>query len=487
MLPVRRNDIRTNRAIGATLNCSVLASAVGFLVIASALVVGCTNRSTKPELDPVPANKGVVVGQLVLPGRYEWFYRNAEYTIRALPPDGKAVPEDDEEEKYFGSLVDSYLVRPLPPGRYELRDLYFHIGKVNYWYPVKVDFSIEQGQISSIGLVVSISDRTKKTDTGKFVLLQIDNTASLNEYLRANFSTQLQGQNGAAISKAYGKFISNDMLPKVREEIARHVFNLRNHTILANRMKYVYGPAGTIVSMDLDAEKNKNGCACELNVYDPGTTDAIVDVAIRKGTDAYFLSESGTVHKITEGKVQTLKVPDSGTLEKLAVLADSTIVVVDSKLAFYFTLDEGMHWTRNNSIGVADHEAKPRLTAYNDDVFVYAGWPAHLKNIAVFSGTTGSISLIPAPDVSLWKSEFIFVAGANSGVLEPKGVNGFLYALDRQTNSWKYSKKPSESCDNVFLTNKSGDEYEVSCDNGKYMSKDGGKTWAEMREPRKIN
>lgn len=157
-----------------------------FTLISVLVITGCSMSPTMELTPDTLQGRGILVGQVSSNSiGKEHFLWGAGLRIN-----GKLYPYVIDRDRF---------ALPLDPGEYELSKIEWRRQSgnlINYrWYPVSIKFSIKEGEITNLGMIVIAS--TKDMDN-KFVVLYADNTEEMEGMIRIRYP------------EVYGKLIKTD-------------------------------------------------------------------------------------------------------------------------------------------------------------------------------------------------------------------------------------------------------------------------------------
>lgn len=466
------------------------------------LLLGCASTSFLPEL-PVPElpesldGDGLLVGKIYMPGSYRW--NNSQVLING--------------RVYNTSLRDGYLAMRLSPGEYTLQNLrvtgwndkvsravpaspyervrggaggsyraptynYYVPGAPTYVHytllPIDQKFTIEANRVTSIGMVLLITDRDPK-ETKKFYTFRLDNSREMSHFLDANYPKLMSALADRSLLLASANYQTADKLPNLRQMIAMKEAGA-GHYFVAGRNIVVYGSAGSIVL--LQANQTGKDARPTPKVLDTGTLADIKQLQAQ-GERLNFLSADAQVLILDKEQLIHRAIPYRVQPQRFLRFGENSIMVVDNRRRFLVSNDDGRTWANDETAMLEKPSDVLQMLATRDGVYVYTllGAP---DSIILHSYQNAANQIIPAPRedgrVPGYSGARQLVA-TDAGLYMNYFVQDFYFKPNGQTD-WQVRSKPAGKC-GIISFDPAGRVLDITCDKTPYRSEDGGRSWVK--------
>lgn len=457
--------------------------AASLLLIAS----GCVTRSSVPELpEKLVMGDGLLVARMYMPGAAGW--SNAEIRING--------------RMYRASLRDGFLAMSLPAGEHTLDSLRVLADLVSYRQseqeknplvpvrgvgvvrggapvyipsysgsstvihykilPIERKFKIEPGKVTSLGLMVFVTDNK---DKNKFYTLNFDNSTDVKHYLEANYPVLMQSLSDRAINLALGNYGNSDRLLAARRAIAIQEAASGKFIPSDGDSVIGYGDAGTLAWIK-GLAKDKT---LDIEVYETGTLSKIVDFE-KDGDRTVFLTADAKLLSLDKNKRLTrTQLPNQWHTVSLKVLPKGDLIVTDNRMRLLTSTDKGNTWKTYDAAVQKTPTNSYDFTVTDSGYYVYA--------------RDGSAPVILHRRYGQTDYRVISAPSGAGGTLTENQAGLFLTSFGRDFHflpagrqEWQLRSKPTGSCKAITFEAE-GRMLKTQCQDGMYESTDAGATW----------
>lgn len=466
------------------------------ILISIALLSACTTVSSVPELPDSLDGDGLLVGKIYMPGSYRW--NNSQVIIN-----GKT---------YSTSLRDGYLAIKLSPGEYTLQSLrttgwnekvsqridespYVKVRggsggyrAPTYTYvpgttstthytllPINQKFTIEANRATSIGMYVFIVD---PKEPKKFYTLKLDNRKEMAHFLDTNYPKLMEGLADRNPLTAQASYLDAAKLQDLRRAIvASEISNGR--FIRLSQGIVVYGDAGTVALLTPD--KTKKDAPPTTRVLDTGTLADIKGVQ-SQGDRLSFLTSDAQILILHNGQIVQRAMSHRVQPLQFRRFGQQGIVVVDNRRRFLASADDGLTWTRDESVMLEKPTNRLGMYATRDGVYVYSalGVP---DSIILRNHADATPQVIPAPvergRIPAYSFSRLF--STDAGLYIDYMAQDFHFRANGQKD-WQLRAAPAGKC-GFISADGTGRKLNITCDKTGYRSDDDGLTWIKRESP----
>lgn len=380
-------------------------------------------------------------------------------------------------------INDGHLVLPLSPGKHILNGISFTRAKgastVTTTLHLDRSFDIAPGRITNLGLVLFASDQK---DQRQFHAYWLDNTPEARRYLRARYPSISASLRDNDFLLAPGDYVPVSEIPKIRRLIGSLIAsgNLAGTIEDSDSNSVVGGPGGLIGQYVIREEK-----IVDLKIFDTATLANVVDVS-RLGDRHLIAMADGSLFLLEQGRVTSVGAPPNAGVPGKVKLLPGGMVVVDQRLAVYWSIDDGKHWQNyraaqlTNSILMNDIV----ITGNKSGLAVYTKNSSQTKKILYSDADNFTFRQIPLPPETAFIRN---IACRESGIfIEPEDARvsreEVIYFKAKGTDVWIPRTMPGTYCE-ISYTDDTGNLLKASCRMSfsrtmhSYMSKDGGEHW----------
>lgn len=465
--------------------------AIAFLALGT--LFGCVSTASIPQLPEDLSGDGLLVGEIYMPGSYRW--DTSEVIING--------------RTYNTSLRDGYLAIKLPPGEYTIENLrthgwnekvsrnddespyvkvrrgggsyrpptYIYVpGTPTYTYytllPINQKFTIEANRITNLGMYVFLVD---PKDAKKFYTVKLDNKKEMAHFLDTNYPKLMATITNRNPIPVVATYLDASKLPDLRKSIAGKEARW-GRMLTLGQSTLVYGGAGTAVLFTFD--KTKKDAPPVAQVLDTGTLADIKGVQAQ-GDRVSLLTADAQILILENGKIARRAIPHRVHPLHFRRFGERGIVTLDNRRRLLLSHDDGMSWTKDESVMLEEPTNRLDVFSTRDGIYVYStsGVP---NSILLRSYAQSVAQPIPTPTehgrVPSHSRPHLF-ANDNGLYIDYRALD-FHYKPNGQTD-WQVRAMPAEKCGYMGSIGKT---INVTCDKVNYHSEDGGVNWIK-REP----
>jgi hypothetical protein len=411
-------------------------------------------------------DSGLVVGDLATEGL-------------TVLPDSKPVING---KTYAGGMQPGgRLIVPLPPGEYTLDSIFASstgmLGgsgvtqTTTQNLPIHQKFTIEKGRVTNVGLIVLLAN---KADPKKYGLYRLDNTAEMTAFLQSYYPALYGSLRDKSIRLAPGNLVPREQIPALRGEIASAVF-AHLEGFLKPTTTFVSGGAGTLAQVERDAQ----GRALRLKLVDTGTLERLTSAqcATTEGRAACVVGKQLMSWSPKGRGIHPLPALLDGA-RGVYVFKDAGVVLVDGRLNFYSSVDDGVTW--KTYAGIArDRPIEPSIGArFSSGANRFYASVPDAKALLVSGYDPVNYSRVGLPSAVDFVGR---VAETASGVvMGPEFTvlsNSRLAFGQIGGTAWEIRKIPATFCLGLVVEDRNGDRLRAYCGDKTWRSEDAGRSW----------
>lgn len=339
-------------------------------------------------------------------------------------------------------------------------------------YSVHRTFTVKPGEITNLGEIIIVPN-PDPAKSREFKVFFVDNSSDASSLLKVMYPKLDLASMPSAMTLASGDYVRGDDLTKLRTLIAY----VRAQSL--PRRHYVVGPAGTLARIDRSKPDSPR-----VRLIETGTTLGLAGSSEEMPHDrCAFVSSDRRMFVYRAGHIDMRSLPQGVPSQPDVWLAGDTNIVIGARgFTFFTSADDGMNWSRNDSVADKSDATTYNFTQDSAGYFIHYFYPARVVYSPVGTPNFNVVQL--PPDTKEIRQLTLTQSGL---VLEPMTMVWSaktrvpFYVRDRDGGEWHSHLLPGGVCQPLQFRDATGKSLRTTCGQVIYESLDGGENWRTLQ------
>jgi len=443
------------------------------LLFTVTLLSGCASQSISYTPESLKG-KGLLIGHISTSDRGR----------RISSGDWKLVING---EKYGGMSHQGYIGLPLPPGKYELEQLFKYtaasMGTVSRSstsnLPIKAKFTIRKGEITNLGEVFLY---TRKKGDNRYNIIFMDNKNDMKSYMKTIDKNLVAKFKNKRMHKADMKYVKKKDVNKIKR-MAVSQTNQYNQYVMA----------GSLGSLAI-TKRNKKGAIKSIGFVKTNTFNRPHSCTFGKRKTACivpYLSGNDKMFLADKTKYRFFKKPAQFTGGEAIMLKDNSIMWMNYDFTFYKTKDFGKTWKANTKYKknvemsfwdeLGGNYKTPNIYEGKNGFYITA--VSDLDSILHVNYKTGNVTKTSVPVKGDGIGEMVETAKGLYVRTDSRYIfsDTEIYFKAFNKSKWKKSTVPKSLCWRLKVKNYNAGSITVSCrDKMKFQTTNLADSWQKI-------